>query len=316
MDVRPSKPKNDDTHLHLEDYVGKIKHRSTVYVISSAFPAFVDKVWPTIPNNISFVLVTGAAITSVPFDPIQKKGHKSVPGPLNWTRKQFEGFINDPRIAHWFTQNAVARHPKLTAIPLGIDYRWLNRMRKNHSNVGGHAWGDKMSPQEQEQQLLRIVQAQKPWRERESEAYADFHLQMLSRDGPGSRRNALTRFKEPRIHWAATKTRMNRNDVWEQYGKHKFVVAPLGIGLDSYRVWECLILGSVPIVPESELVVDELYEGLPVLRVAKWEDTDVRAFEQSAVAAMMNSHWNSSASEKLTLEYWLRRIRKAASPPT
>lgn len=313
MDVRPSKPNNDDHHVVTEDYVGKIRNRSTVYVISSALPDFLLKVWPTIPKNISFVLVTGAAVTSVPFDPVRKRGNRSIKGPLPWTRTQFEEFISDPRIAHWFTQNAVARHPKLSAIPLGIDYRWLNRMGINQGHIGGHAWGDKMSPQEQEQELLRIVRAQKPWRERESEAYADFHLQMLSRDGPGSRRNASVRLKtKPRIHWAAN--RMNRTDVWGQYGKHKFVVAPVGVGLDSYRVWECLILGSVPIVPDSELVVDELYEGLPVERVAAWEDTDVRAFEESGVAAMMNSHWNSSASEKLTLEYWLRRIRKAASP--
>jgi hypothetical protein len=124
MDVRPRKPDNDAPTVDLDDYVGKIQHGSTVYVISSSLLDFVDRVWPTIPVNVSFVLVTGAAVTSVPFD--NKKGAKGGRA-LSWAQSEFKQFIEDPRIIHWFTQNCVTKHPKLTAIPIGLDYRWLNR---------------------------------------------------------------------------------------------------------------------------------------------------------------------------------------------
>jgi len=319
MDVRPSKPDNDAPKVDPDDYIGKIKNHSTVYVISSALSTFVDKVWPTIPKNISFVLVTGAAVTSLPYD----TSGKLKPGGkhLKWTQKHFEDFINDTRIAHWFTQNCVARHPKLTAIPLGIDYRWLNRGVKGTSvqqtHNPGHAWGQHASPQQQEQQFLDLVKAQKPWRERESAAYADFSLQMESLPGKGSREHALKELKSPRhtstIHWVTT--RLDRVDIWKEYAKHKFVVAPLGVGLDCYRIWETLILGSIPIVPYSELVDDELFEGLPVKRVSTWAEVDVQSWAGSAPPiAASPSEWDPQFSEKLTLEYWLRRIRTAALP--
>lgn len=319
MDVRPSKPNNDAPTVDPADYIGKIKNQSTVYVISSALPDFIGKVWHTIPRDISFVLVTGAAVTSVPFDDKKPpKGGKL----LGWTQEEFAHFINDPRISHWFTQNAVARHHKLTAIPLGIDYRWLNRMGSGKGHIPGHAWGDHMTPQEQESQFLGVIKAQKPWRERESAAYADFHFQMDSRGGSGSRQHALhslrqTKYKDS-IHWATK--RRDRVDVWKEYGKHKYVVAPVGVGLDSYRVWEALILGSIPIVPRSELADSELYEGLHVKRVIQWSMVDVPGFIESATSSMDNSSQEGEPvfNEKLTLEYWLRLIREAAvrGPPS
>jgi len=315
MDVRPSNPGNDAPAVDPDDYIGKIKNHSTVYVISSALKTFVEKVWPTIPKDISFVLVTGAAVTSVPYDTSGslKKGGKH----LNWTQKDFEHFINDTRIAHWFTQNCVARHPKLTAIPLGIDYRWLNRgvTTSSKAHTPGHVWGNHTSPQQQEAQLIDIIKAQKPWAERDSAAYADFHWQMASRPGNGSRENALkvlksSKYKET-VHWASK--RRDRVDLWEWFGKHKFVVAPLGVGLDCYRIWETLLLGSIPIVPYSEFVDEELFEGLPVKRVSSWAEVDVQRWSDSAPPTVANpSQWDPQFPEKLTLEYWLRRIRTAA----
>merc|ERR1719473_2100536 len=60
MDVKPGNPDNDAPSVHPEDYIGKIGNQDTVYVISSALPDFVERVWPTIPRDVRFVLVTGA----------------------------------------------------------------------------------------------------------------------------------------------------------------------------------------------------------------------------------------------------------------
>ncbi|CAK0889841.1 unnamed protein product, partial [Prorocentrum cordatum] len=318
MDVRPSKPDNDAPRVDPDDYVGKIKNHSTVYVISSALGSFIKEVWPTIPRDISFVLVTGAAVTSLPYDTDGRL--KSGGTHLKWSQHDFEDFINDTRIAHWFTQNCVARHPKLSAIPLGIDYRWLNRGVKSAAisqvHNPGHAWGQHQTPQQQEQTFLDVIRAQKPWAERMSAAYADFHLQMDSRPGKGSRKDALDELRRPEhkssIHWATT--RRDRVDIWKEYAAHKYVVAPLGVGLDCYRIWETLILGSIPIVPYSELVDDELFEDLPVQRVSTWAEVDVGEWSRSAPPVVVSpSAWNPQFSEKLTLEFWLRKIKRPRS---
>merc|ERR1712238_335232 len=96
-----------------------------------------------------------------------------------------------------------------------------------------------------------------------------------SRPGKGSRKDALKELNSSKhrstIQWATA--RRERVDVWREYAQHKFVVSPLGVGLDCYRTWETLVLGSIPIVPYSELV-DELFDGLPVKRVSTWAEVD------------------------------------------
>ena len=59
---------------------------------------------------------------------------------------------------------------------------------------------------------------------------------------------------------------------------HDFVVCPHGHGLDTHRIWEVLLLGSVPIVKTSTL--DDMFEDLPVLIVEKWEDISVPLLRQ------------------------------------
>lgn len=304
MDVKPGNPDNDAPSVDPQDYMGKIRNQSTVYVISSALPDFVKRVWPAIPGNVAFVLVTGAAITSVPFD--HRHGGKGGK-PLNWSRTEFEHFINDSRIIHWFTQNLVAQHPKLSPIPLGIDYRWLNRMGAGKRHIGGHAWGERQTPQQQEDDLSTIMKASKPWQEREREAYADFSISMGSiHDSRQKAKDMLA--QQSTVHFQHA--RMDRTKVWEAFAEHKYVISPLGSGLDCYRTWEALILGSVPIVPRSEFMNDELFEGLPVKQVSTWKEFDINAIEHT-MGTLMNPQ--TASHEKLTLKYWLDRIHQKAS---
>merc|ERR1712107_137888 len=46
---------------------------------------------------------------------------------------------------------------------------------------------------------------------------------------------------------------------------HRYVLCPPGEGKDTFRVWEALALGSVPMVAQSSLVSSGLYAGLPVV---------------------------------------------------
>lgn len=66
------------------------------------------------------------------------------------------------------------------------------------------------------------------------------------------------------------RTTLDTDSMVRQYvdvAKFKFVICPFGHGRDTHRVWEALMVGSVPVVERSGTVMDELYEGLPVLVV-------------------------------------------------
>ena len=60
---------------------------------------------------------------------------------------------------------------------------------------------------------------------------------------------------------------------YEQIAKAKFVLCPSGIGMDSFRIWESLMLGSIPIV-ESNAGLDRTYSNLPVLVVANYSQVN------------------------------------------
>ena len=75
---------------------------------------------------------------------------------------------------------------------------------------------------------------------------------------------------------------MNDNCRFNQYIKetaeHKFQLSPPGLGPDCYRVWESLLVGTIPIVEHSYF--DWMYEGLPVLFIDKWEEVTPEFLEQ------------------------------------
>lgn len=50
---------------------------------------------------------------------------------------------------------------------------------------------------------------------------------------------------------------------------HKYCLSPPGRGIDTYRTWECLILGSIPIVLTSSM--DFVYSQFPIIILEDWK---------------------------------------------
>ena len=82
----------------------------------------------------------------------------------------------------------------------------------------------------------------------------------------------------------------------------------IGLGFDTYRLWETLLLGSIPIV-ESNAGLDRTYSNLPVLVVHNYThltpvllDTAYKCFVKHA--HLYNYH-------HLTEKYWMELVRTA-----
>ena len=88
----------------------------------------------------------------------------------------------------------------------------------------------------------------------------------------------------------------------KQMSNFKFTLSPRGYGIDCYRNWEALFVGTIPIVETSQL--DPLFADLPVLIIDKWEDITEEYLEQK-YQEMTSKKYNI---EKLFLEYWHNRI--------
>jgi hypothetical protein len=257
----------------LIDYnFNELKPNSTIYVCGSAISEFIS-IAHQIPVN--YVLVSGDCDETISYDIFDSSVN------LN-------EFIDSPNLIHWFSQNCVISHPKITLIPIGLDYHTLSN--------ANHEWGPKMLPTEQDKLLLLLSSTVN---KRINKAYSNFHHFTKSKFGC-DRIDAINQIPSNLIYYEPAK--LQRLDSWINQREYAFVVSPHGNGLDCHRTWEALALGCIPIVKTSPL--DILYKDLPVLIVQKWSDITQELLDTTA-----NSYSNKNFNiNKLTLKYWIDLI--------
>jgi hypothetical protein len=94
-------------------------------------------------------------------------------------------------------------------------------------------------------------------------------------------------------------------DIWKYYihvGRSKFVFSPPGVGIDCYRTWEALYLGSIPIVINSSM--NSIYENLPVLIVNNYEEITLELLKN----VYDNMTKQTYDYRRLYKGYWQREI--------
>ena len=255
-----------------------LKPGSSIYVCGSAVPHFVQVISPQIPFN--YILVSGDCDETVPND-------------LFASNQEFNKFIDSSNLIHWFSQNCVITHPKLSQIPIGLDYHTMSER--------DHDWGNKTTPLNQEKLLKTVASNANLLDQRICKAYANFHFRITTKFG-SDRVDAINQLPKNIVYYEPTT--INRLNTWTNQTKYAFVISPHGNGLDCHRTWEALILGSIPIVKTSAL--DPLFEDLPVLIIKSWTDI-TQELLNNTVQEYKTKQFNL---EKLKLNYWIKIIKK------
>lgn len=256
-----------------------------LHVCPQALKNFVEKVLPKLTKP--FILLTNNSDWTIPDDVMY----------------EFTRLVSHPLLTHWFSQNCVLDHPKITRIPIGLDYHTLiptRRMQFSWSQPEKHPWGMKYDPIIQEQQLVKLQSSSRPFWERDVNAYANFHFLMTTRYGKVDRVDALNTIPKDLVYYEPV--RCTRNICWENMTDNAFVISPQGNGLDCHRTWEALCLGCIPIIKTSGL--DPLFEGLPVWIVSSWSEVS----KENMVAKINEFKGKDFQIEKLTLEHWRRMV--------
>jgi hypothetical protein len=210
-------------------------------------------------------------------------------------------------------------HPKLKNLPLGPKWNW--RMARHHAEDENKArllavfskWArDPAANFRLPKFNLLFVQM--------SEGTSDHAVWAPSR---GRRRVAVTAAQAllaseppptvtalPSSQRACADTPSAFEHVWkvEEYlfkmRQYKFVLSPVGNGVDTHRTWEALLAGSIPIVESS--VRDSMYDGLPVLVVRSWSHLNKQLL-QSAYTNF-TAPGSSYRWEKLFAPYYLQEL--------
>lgn len=83
-----------------------------------------------------------------------------------------------------------------------------------------------------------------------------------------------------------------------------FTLSPRGSGIDCFRTWEAMLLGSIPIVLSSFL--DPMYQDLPVLIINDWNQINEKfLYDQLDLIRKKSINY-----EKLYADYWIKEIIK------
>ena len=258
-------PNSSDTRLDVN--YKNIKKNDIVYVCTSAIKNFFEIIFPLIREP--FILVTGDSDLS-----------------------PYHIYVDDKKILHWFAQNLLHNHEKMTHIPIGLDYHTIKPNEQ-------HPWiyGTGMNPKQQEEQLLEYKIHARPITQRLIGCYANFHHAAWGIGERGDRKEVVEKVRKDIVFYEREFEK--REVCWDHQSKFMFVLSPRGGGYDCHRTWEALVLGCIPIVKTSGL--DPLYEDLPVCIVESWSDITTE-YLQKYLDSLKDKRFNY---DKLSLKYWV-----------
>ncbi|MEY2878418.1 MAG: hypothetical protein RLZZ15_798 [Verrucomicrobiota bacterium] len=273
---------------------------ATVHVKTELLGEFARHLLPEISGEI--VLVTG-------------ESDASAPGP-------HADLLAHPKIRHWFAQNCdrAAPHARLTPVPIGLDNPVFNKLEKRLGFaltmlLRRTPWDPTLSRNDLGDQagLLRVRATLRPTVARPARALCTFHQnEKIAR--PDLRRHPARREAwealraNPGCHFVPR--RLRQDACWRAHGDFAFEVSPHGNGLDCFRTWEALTLGTIPIVRTSPL--DRLYreENFPVVIVEGWEE--ISAVRLARWHAELAGRFDAALLDKLTCDHWIARIKKVS----
>lgn len=238
------------------------------------FRQFFQYAWPVLQSRQQpFTVVTAMQDNTAPWEMFRCRLHSS--------GKAMRAFIASPLLRHWYTQNwdmlrsAGKRVLYITSdnydtscsFAVATKPSWdsdIDPLREAHlvAKVSPLPIGPGIQSCEGMPNLRSSVAQAQPLSARTLSILVDFgsHTQ---RD---RRRTAFKHLHFSHSHFP--RGQLAQPKLWDLYTKHAYVAAPASRGQDTYRFWETLALGAIPIVLAGPL--DAFYARMPCVIVKTW----------------------------------------------
>lgn len=108
--------------------------------------------------------------------------------------------------------------------------------------------------------------------------------------------------------------RLTAHDYYNELLHSKFVVAPSGFGRDTFRFWEALTLGTVPVLrrlPSAASAEMDKYAGLPVVWVDEWDQVTPHLLDglwKKLTARNVSTPSTNLDVSRAYFPFWLSRL--------
>jgi hypothetical protein len=214
--------------------LARISDATSLAIYSPALRLFQTHVWPRLTGR-GYVLISHNGDVEVGDDEV------------DWIEAAGD------KLGHWFAQNVLVEHPKLSPLPIGI----ANAMWE-HGDVDALCAVVAETRGTEPNGLLHagFDTATHPDRER---AWKAVQTALPGMAGP----------PEPKPFHAYLR----------ELAAYRFCACPRGNGADTHRFWECQYLGVVPVVERSPHTEAWARRGLPMVALDDWSDLSVERLE-------------------------------------
>ena len=260
------------------DLLNGLNMGDSIYVCYEALPNFVKNFLPNI--HTFFTLVTGDSDHDV-----------------TMYKEETDRILNHPHLMNWFVQNRAMEHPKLQALPIGLDYHTVWEKEGT--------WGLRaLSPLAQERLLLNNLY-DSPNIDKKIGAY---YCNWVNNGMYGDRQECYDKIEKEACFFENLPR--GRKYMLQRQAEFFMTVSPRGFSYECHRTYETLVLGGIPIVKRNPFVSD-LYNDLPIIQIDDW--SEVKAHNaQMFINTMLAQDYDFNP---LFLQYWVAKIKgKECSP--
>lgn len=188
------------------------------------------------------------------------------------------------KLTEWWTINCHVDHPKIKAIPLGLQnlhWRWDGNVQSSPHTYKKFRVQDKTK----------------------------FMIASFSIDNNSSERTKCVEVAKAvgsEFRMFQRRDRQNENyvlDYFNQVSQYKFVLCPWGVGVDTHRLWESLYLGSIPITRYHK--VYEAFRDYPIIFLSEWSELGDIDFED----AYRRNKQKLETENRIYFDYWNNKIK-------
>ena len=244
-----------DLEICKVDDIKKMKSGDIIFLSAEKLPNFQKDILPQI--NTKFSMITHHGDQSVTADYLET--------------------VNHPHLVHWFAQNNQLEHPKITAIPIGLEDAW----RHNNGVVKDFV----KLRQKTANKVPRVLYG------------FNINTNKLERS---KAMDVLGRYElADRIHVDSRKYRKVLNE-------YMFIASPAGNGIDCHRTWEALYLGTIPIVVGRRFYSQ--FDDFPGVILEDWEE--LTAFnEENLIEIYERKKTLLGKTRYIWEDYWRNAIK-------
>ena len=194
--------------------------------------------------------------------------------------QSYSSYIDD-KIIHWFSQNALIKHSKVTPIPIGLTNYHYSSVIDRGSIYNIHT-------------STRSIDI----------------TRKINRLGYGfvitnrSRISLLEYLKKNDI--ADNISEERQIDYFKNISSYKFIISPDGNGADCFRTWEAIYLKTIPIVIKNNM--HEYFRDikLPLYMINSWNELD--SLNEDLLNKKYRDILDSSDDNAAYIDYWYKEI--------